>query len=220
VNNKIIFVSGIDTDIGKTIATGWLAKKWRDNGINTITQKLVQTGSCGLSADIKIHRQIMGTGLLPVDYQGLSCTAHYRAAVSPHLAASLEAKPLDLAQIEKATAYLCTHYQQVLIEGAGGLMVPLNNELLTIEYIARQKWPVILVTSARLGSINHSLLSLLALVHYGVPLHAIAWNSRDDALNPIITADSRDFIRTRTLAMFPQARWYDIPILTSDLLKS
>ncbi len=66
------FVSGIDTDTGKSYATGYLAKLWNGQGIRTITQKLIQTGNNGLSEDIELHRRIMGTGLLPEDTDGLT----------------------------------------------------------------------------------------------------------------------------------------------------
>ncbi|WP_409516606.1 ATP-dependent dethiobiotin synthetase BioD, partial [Acinetobacter variabilis] len=62
MNANIYFVSGIDTGIGKTYATGFLAKIWNAQGIRTITQKLIQTGNTDLSEDIEQHRKIMGCG--------------------------------------------------------------------------------------------------------------------------------------------------------------
>jgi cobyric acid synthase len=64
---------------------------------------------------------------------------------------------------DTATQELAAQYEIVLVEGAGGLMVPLTENLLTIDYIQQQAYPVILVTSGRLGSINHTLLSFAAL---------------------------------------------------------
>ncbi|MEF9994856.1 MAG: dethiobiotin synthase, partial [Acinetobacter sp.] len=63
----IYFVSGIDTEIGKTYATGYLAKRWTAQGQRVITQKLVQTGNVDVSEDIAKHREIMGTGWFPED---------------------------------------------------------------------------------------------------------------------------------------------------------
>jgi len=216
MSGQVFFVSGIDTNIGKTVATGYLAKCWLDAGLKVITQKLVQTGSHSLmDSDIAQHRNIMGTGFLPADEQEMTCPARYLDPVSPHLAAQLAQKPLDLPAIAQATAQLCTHYERVLLEGAGGLMVPLSANMLTIDYLAQQNWPVILVTSARLGSLNHSLLSLHALLTRGITLHAVAWNERDDQLNQAITADSRHFIYMWMRRYFPQAQWYDIPVLAA-----
>ena len=68
------------------------------------------------------------------------------------------------------------HYNQILIEAAGGLMVPLNFDMLTIEYIRERHYPVVLVTSGKLGSINHTLLSLFACAQYGIKILAVIYN--------------------------------------------
>ena len=65
----IYFISGIDTGIGKTYTTGYLAKLWREQGQNVITQKLVQTGNVGFSEDIQQHRDIMGIAEFPEDIE-------------------------------------------------------------------------------------------------------------------------------------------------------
>lgn len=62
-----IFITGIGTDVGKSYATGWLARELNDNGISCITQKMIQTGNVDMSEDIERHRKIMETGLLAVD---------------------------------------------------------------------------------------------------------------------------------------------------------
>jgi len=216
MSGQVFFVSGIDTGIGKTIATGYLARRWMDAGLKVMTQKLVQTGSHSLmDSDIAQHRHIMGTGLLAADDEGMTCPVRYSDPVSPHLAAQLAQKPVDLLAITQATTQLCADYERVLLEGAGGLMVPLSADVLTIDYLEQHHWPVILVTSARLGSLNHTLLSLHALRQRQIRLHALAWNERDDALNPAITADSRVFLQTWLSRYFSLAQWYDIPVLAS-----
>lgn len=211
MSGKVVFVSGIDTEIGKTVVTGWLAQQWAAQGENVITQKLVQTGCVGASDDILLHRRIMGTGLFDEDRDGTTMPALFAYPASPHLAARLEQRVLDLAAIESATARLCERYETVLIEGAGGLMVPLTEQLLTIDYVAQKGWPVLLVTSGRLGSINHTLLSLEAIAARGIALEGVAWNSRDDSGDEVIAADSRGFIRNWVMDIFPDSVWYDVP---------
>ena len=211
MSGKIVFVSGIDTEIGKTVVTGWLAQQWAAQGVDVITQKLVQTGCVGASDDILLHRRIMGTGLFDEDRDGTTMPALFAYPASPHLAARLEQRTLDLSAIEAATARLCERYETVLIEGAGGLMVPLTEQLLTIDYVAEKGWPLLLVTSGRLGSINHTLLSLEAIAARGIALHGVAWNSRDDSSDEVIAGDSRGFIRDWVLKRFPDAVWYDVP---------
>ncbi|AUZ56071.1 dethiobiotin synthase [Stenotrophomonas acidaminiphila] len=216
MNGEVIFVGGIDTEIGKTVVTGWLARQWLDQGSEVITQKLVQTGCVGASDDILLHRRLMGCGLFEEDRDGTTMPALYAYPASPHLAARLEGRALDLDVIGAATARLRARYATVLVEGAGGLLVPLTPDLLTLDYVARQGWPVLLVTSGRLGSINHTLLSLEAIAARGVALHGIAWNSRDDGSDEVIAAESRRYLRGWMQARFPQAHWYDVPLLALD----
>ena len=74
MKNNVYFVSGTDTGVGKSYATGYLAKVWNASGRRTITQKLVQTGNTDVSEDIEVHRKIMGCGMLPED--GLKLTIY------------------------------------------------------------------------------------------------------------------------------------------------
>ena len=212
MNANIYFVSGIDTGIGKTYATGFLAKIWNAHGIRTITQKLIQTGNTDLSEDIEQHRQIMGCGLLPEDQQKLTMPEIYSYPASPHLAARLDQRPVDFQKIEQATQQLAAQFDRVLLEGAGGLMVPLTEDLLTVDYIAAQQLPVILVTSGRLGSINHTLLSLELLKQRKIELYALAFNHADDAQDEVIAQDTIQYLQQCLQKDFSNAQWLDIPV--------
>ena len=188
--DNVYFVSGIDTGIGKSYATGYLAKLWNARGVRTITQKLVQTGNTGTSEDIELHRKIMGCGMLPEDMAGLTMPEIFSYPCSPHLAAEIDGRPIDFDRIAGATDRLSETYDAVLIEGAGGLMVPLTRNFLTIDYVARKGYPLVFVTSGRLGSINHLLLSLEAVCHRNIRLHAVLYN--------MYPADDDEIIRQDT----------------------
>ncbi|MFC3903100.1 dethiobiotin synthase [Acinetobacter marinus] len=209
----IYFISGIDTDIGKTVATGMLARQLLDQGVSIITQKLVQTGNDGFSEDIAKHRQLMQKDDFPEDGEGLTAPQIFKYPASPHLATRLENTHLDLEKITSATQVLAERYDVVLLEGAGGLMVPLTTDLLTIDYVAQHNYPIILVTSGRLGSINHTLLSLYALKQFGVSFHSIVFNAIHDAQDQVIAQDTRHYLQQKMIAMFPQAQWIELPKL-------
>ncbi|WP_037586354.1 dethiobiotin synthase [Stenoxybacter acetivorans] len=215
MTGQVYFVSGIDTHIGKTYATGFLARQWQAQGMRVITQKLVQTGNDAFSEDIAEHRRIMGIARLPEDISGITAPEIFPYPASPHLAAQLAGRYLDLAKIRAATQQLRQRYDLVLLEGAGGLMVPLTADLLTIDYIAAQQYPVILVSSGRLGSINHTLLSLEALHRRGLSLYALAYNLRDESKDRLISQDSAAFLQQQLLQYFPNAQWLEIPILAA-----
>ena len=209
----IYFVSGIDTGIGKTYTTGYLAKLWNAQGQQVITQKLIQTGNVDVSEDIQQHREIMGTGWLPEDESKLTMPEIFSYPASPHLATKLDGRDIDFAKIEAATQQLAEKFEVVLLEGAGGLMVPLTTELMTIDYLEQKKFPVILVSSGRLGSINHTLLSLEALKARGLSLYALAYNLNDESQDPLISKDTSEYLKAYLAKHFPEAQWIDIPIL-------
>ncbi len=195
MSGQIYFVSGIDTEIGKTYATGFLAKLWTEQGKKVITQKLIQTGNADISEDIQKHREIMGQGWFQEDHDKLTMPEIFSYPASPHLATRLDNREIDFQKIENATQTLAERFEIVLLEGAGGLMVPLTTSLLTIDYVAQHQFPVILVTSGRLGSINHTLLSLEALKSRGLKLKALVYNLKDESKDPLISQDTSNYLK-------------------------
>ena len=171
----VYFISGIDTGVGKSFAAGWIAREWNKNGINTVTQKFIQTGNTCFSEDILIHRKIMGAEL-PDEEIPYVMPEIFSFPASPHLSARIDNRPVDLKKIEASTDWLIQKYDAVLIEGAGGIMVPISGNYLTIDYIKEKNYPVILVTSGKLGSINHTLLTLDAIRIRGLSLYALVYN--------------------------------------------
>ncbi|OOT49848.1 dethiobiotin synthase [Acinetobacter pittii] len=210
MSGQIYFVSGIDTEIGKTYATGFLAKLWTEQGKKVITQKLIQTGNADISEDIEKHREIMGQGWFQEDHDKLTMPEIFSYPASPHLATRLDNREIDFQKIENATQTLAERFEIVLLEGAGGLMVPLTTSLLTIDYVAQHQFPVILVTSGRLGSINHTLLSLEALKSRGLKLHALVYNLKDESKDPLISQDTSNYLKDYLAIYFPEAEWIEL----------
>lgn len=210
MSGQIYFVSGIDTDIGKTYATGFLAKLWTEQGKKVITQKLIQTGNADISEDIEKHREIMGQGWFQEDHDKLTMPEIFSYPASPHLATRLDNREIDFQKIENATQTLAERFEIVLLEGAGGLMVPLTTSLLSIDYIAQHQFPVILVTSGRLGSINHTLLSLEALKSRGLKLKALVYNLKDESKDPLISQDTSNYLQDYLAVHFPEAEWIEL----------
>lgn len=209
--SEIIFVSGIDTDVGKTIATGFYAKQLMQQGKRVITQKLVQTGCQGIAEDILKHRQIQGIELLEEDHQQLTCRYVYAYPCSPHLAARMDNRPLDLMQISQDTQRLAAQYDVVLVEGAGGLAVPLNDELALIDYIQQQGYPLILVTSGKLGSINHTLLSLEVCKNRGIDIKAVIYNQYPQK-DPLIEQETMRYLQDYLARFCNEAEWIVLPV--------
>ncbi len=207
-----IFVSGIDTDAGKSYATGFLARRLAEEGKNVITMKFIQTGNGEFSEDIDVHRRIMGCGLLPEDLDHTTAPLIFSYPCSPQLAARIDNREIDLDVIDKAADRLDAGHDVVLIEGAGGLMVPLTDDFLTIDYPLSRRIPVALVTNGRLGSISHTLLALDALKNRGSELAYLLYNTHFDA-DAVIVDDTRAFLRRYLDKNFRNAVWVDVPSL-------
>lgn len=208
---NVYFVSGIDTDAGKSYATGFLAREWNKSGVRTITQKFIQTGNVGHSEDIDLHRRIMGIPFTEEDREGLTMPEIFSYPASPHLASQLDNRPIDFLKIKRATEELSRRYDRVLVEGAGGLMVPLTTELLTIDYIAREGYPLIFVTSGKLGSINHTLLSLEAIRQRGIVLDSVLYNLYPAVEDTTIQEDTMLFVQRWLREYFPQTKFILVP---------
>lgn len=204
--SEIYFISGIDTDAGKTYATGWLARRFMEEGKSVITQKFIQTGNNLESEDIVKHREIMGVPPFPEDEDYTTAPVIFHYPASAQLAAKLDGKVIDLNVIDRATLKLASRYDVVLVEGAGGLMVPITDDFFTVDYVATRRHPLILVTNGVLGSINHTILSLEAIKSRGIELHAVIYNTHFDS-DKIIAEDTQNFIHRYLHREFPDTRY-------------
>ncbi len=214
MENKVYFISGMDTNIGKSYATGYLAREWNAKGIRTITQKMIQTGNSLVSEDIKLHRHIMGCGWLPEDDERLTMPEVFTYPCSPHLASEIDKRAINFNKIKYATQQLSERFDAVLLEGAGGLMVPLTRKYLTIDYIQDNQYPLIFVVSGRLGSINHILLSLEAVQKRNIQLHTLIYNLYEDRDgDPIIREDTKTFIHQYIRNFFPETKIMELPLI-------
>lgn len=191
---KHIFISGIDTDCGKTYITGLIAKNLKIQGLNIITSKFVQTGCKGVAEDIVEHRKVMGMDLLPEDIDRTTCPFVYTFPASPHLSANTDKRPFDIDKVKQAISKLKSKYDIVLTEGAGGLTVPLTNNFLTSDYLKEKGVSVVLVSSSKLGSLNHTILSIEFCKSNKINLIAVVYNQfpTDDLT---IAKDSYLFIK-------------------------
>lgn len=207
--SEIIFISGIDTDAGKTYATGFIARELMKKGKRVATVKFIQTGCEGSSEDIEMHRKLMGIEL-PEDSEGVTAPIIFSYPASAQLAARIDNREIDLKLVDESIGKLEKNYDVVLVEGAGGLMVPITDEVLSIDYPLSRNIPVVLVTNGILGSINHTLLSLEALRYRSMELKALAYNTYFDK-DPVITEDTRGFLKRYLSRHWPGTEWIDIP---------
>jgi dethiobiotin synthetase len=153
---KQFVVTGTDTGLGKTIFAAALTE-----ALNGIYFKPVQAGLDG--TDTETVRQLTGARTLPEIYR-------LKLAASPHKAAAAEAITID-----PLTLVLPQTNAPLIVEGAGGLLVPLTQDTLFIDVFARWNAPLILCARTSLGTINHTLLSLEAIMARKIPLLGVAF---------------------------------------------
>ena len=203
-----LFITGIDTDIGKTVACGILAKTMIEKGLSVYTQKLVETGcSQGVSHDLRVHAEIVGKEFNTAN-PDLHCPYRFISPASPHLAAARDGQFVDPHFLAKQMSDLAMQADHLLVEGAGGLCVPLNNEMMIVDFVVDQQLPVVLVTSTRLGSINHTLLSLALCLSKGIDVRAIIYNHYP-IIEDWLVKDTKSVLQDKLTHSYPDALWLD-----------
>lgn len=211
---RTIFLSGIDTDAGKTYATAFLARRLMNQGYSVITQKFIQTGCHDRSEDIETHRRLMGIPLLPEDIDHTTAPIIFTYPASAQLAARIDGRDIDISLIDRSRQLLQQRYDIVIIEGAGGLMVPFTDDFLSIDYPVTRHLPVALVTNGILGSINHTLLSLEAIKARNLELPYVIYNRHFDT-DTVIADDTLGFICRYLSRHFPGTELIEMPTFHS-----
>ncbi|MBI5903947.1 MAG: dethiobiotin synthase [Deltaproteobacteria bacterium] len=174
---KGVFVTGTDTGVGKTVVCGLLARYLRAQGIRAVTQKWVQTGTGGEPTDLQVHRRLMGIpGDVPEAELHDLCPYRFPFPASPHLSAAREGAVVDAEVIGAAYRRLAAAHDAVLVEGAGGVLVPLSLRLLTVDLVARLGMSAVVVVGNRLGCVNHALLAVEAIRLRGIRPVALVFN--------------------------------------------
>lgn len=190
-NLKSVFVTGTDTEVGKTIITGLLARYIAENGFKVITQKWIQTGSSGFADDIDTHLKLMKLARADIkDCLPLVCPYVFKYPSSPHLAAKLEKRKISQTKIKKSFLALSKRFDCVIVEGIGGALVPFNEKNLVIDIAAELKLPALIVTDNKLGAVNHTLLTIEAIKKRKMNISPIVFNNTKPVADNIITEDN------------------------------
>ncbi len=193
---KAIFVAGTDTGVGKTVITGLLGRYLLENGYRVVTQKWIQTGSRKYKNDIDQHLKLMNKRRS--DYHSHlkeMVPYEFKMAASPHLAARLENRRISESVIKKSLARLSKDFDFVIIEGIGGLLVPIDGKKLVIDIVRRMRLPVLLVAGNRLGAINSTLLSIEALRSRKMKILGVIFNNNSKGQDEMILKDNPKIVK-------------------------
>jgi len=194
-----VFVTGTDTEVGKTVVCGLLGRFLLDAGCNAVTQKWIQTGCNGFPADIDVHLELMGKSRQDLkDFLPDVCPYRFSFPASGHLAAELEGKTIEPAKIKDSFCKLRKNFDFIIAEGIGGVLVPFDRQSLVIDIAKELELPVVIVAANKLGAINHTLLTIEAVKARGLKILGIIFNSRceKEKTDEIILADNLRIIGT------------------------
>jgi len=188
---KAVFVAGTDTGAGKSVITGLLAGYLLDSGYRVVTQKWVQTGSAGRSPDIDTHLELMAKRRKDFCGHLRSMEPYiFKLAASPHLASGVEKKRIRLGKIRRSFNSLSAKFDRVIVEGSGGLLVPLDKEKLLIDAVKEMSLPVLLVAPNRLGAINSALLSIEAMRSRDIKIVGVIFNNNIKGEDGLVLKDN------------------------------
>ena len=179
-NPKGYFVTATGTDVGKTFITALLVKKWRDSGIDAGYYKAALSG-----AELRDGKWVAGDAdyvkriaNLP-DSQEQLVSYVYKEAVSPHLAARKEGNPVELAKVKDDFDAACARHEFVFAEGSGGIICPIrydDQKIFLVDIMKTLNLPLLIVTTAALGSINACVLTVEYARNCGLDVRGLIVN--------------------------------------------
>src|SRR5208337_4355407 len=174
---KGVFITGTDTDAGKTIAAAAVLVWMRACGIDAVPMKPVQTGGVMQggtmqSPDLTFCLRMAELRPDPEELQDM-VPFIYEPACSPHLAAAKTGREISFDRILEAFRSLLRRHERVVVEGAGGVLAPVSGNQTMIDLMTMLGLPVILAARPGLGTINHTLLSIREIERSGLELLGI-----------------------------------------------
>lgn len=178
--NRGFFITATDTDAGKTWVSLGIIELLKSKGIKTAVMKPVSAG-CRSTADglrNEDAERLQQAANIDLPYEAINPYA-YEAAIAPHIAALQQGSNIRLDRIKAAYELLCSDAQYIVVEGAGGWQVPINETQSMADVAAILGLPVVIVVAMKLGCLNHAILTLDNIKKSGLPLAGWVANTVD-----------------------------------------
>lgn len=179
-SEKAIYVTGTDTNVGKTFICALLLGFLRDRGIDAGYQKWVSTGG-EEPEDLLFCMEKTGQNYTRQDIEK-QVPYRFLLPASPHLAAEQEGKKIDPELLKKRFYDYAREKELLVVEGVGGLMVPLRRDLLLVDFLVGFQLPTLIVARSGLGTLNHTLLTIEALRNRQIPILGVVFSDEERGL--------------------------------------
>lgn len=180
-----IFVTGTGTEIGKTVIAGGLAASLKQSGTNVGVMKPISTGDTADARFLKHAAQID-------DELSVINPVYLRHPLAPSVAARIEGIEIDLSCVEAGFAGLQEKYDFLIVEGVGGIAVPIQDDFFVVHLIQRLQLPILIVAAVGLGTLNHTLLTVAFARQFNLQIVGIVLNGLSpeaagiaEATNPV-----------------------------------
>jgi dethiobiotin synthetase len=192
--NNSLFITGTDTSVGKTFVGARFLEFLKTKGIQAGYQKWIATG---------VEAEVPEDLALCLDAAGISPTPElaaqhvpycFRFPASPHLAAEMEDRTVAAEHIIENYKALASRYEWLIVEGVGGLMVPLRRDLLLVDLLAQLQPKTLVVARSGLGTLNHTLLTLEALRHRQIPVLGVVFSDSAAEEDEMLVQDNMQTI--------------------------
>lgn len=174
-----VFITGTDTAAGKTTVACALLRGYVAAGLRAVGMKPIAAGSGNANGDL-VALAAAGNVDAPI---GERCPYAFEEAIAPHLAARAVGITIDLSRIRESYKALTSRADRIVVEGAGGALVPLGKRFDMLDIARVLRLPVLMVVGVRLGCLNHALLTSLAIRARGLDLAGWIANGIDASMD-------------------------------------
>lgn len=219
-----VFITGTDTGVGKTVVSALLGLIYQAAGLTVGYLKPVETGAAKVGdelipADAKFVTAVLGLEDEPIE---MLCPYRYEQPVSPHLAVILSKRPVKSPNILECFNYLDRRYDAVIVEGAGGLLVPVSPNYMIADMVRDLGLPLLITARPGLGTINHTLLTVAAALQAELYVEGVVINRYPE--NPGLVERNNpkaiaEYSGIPVLALVPEIAGLDPENPDIDLLK-
>lgn len=181
-----VFVTGTDTGVGKTVAACGLVRGLREQGIDVGVMKPIETG---VGPEGPLDAQALRDAAKSSDSLDLVCPQQFELPAAPTVAAAAEGRSVAMDRVDNALRELTARHDFLVVEGAGGLLVPVAPGLTMADLALRWALPAVVVARASLGTINHTRLTLEAARGRGLEVRGLVISHASGALSAADTAN-------------------------------
>ena len=196
---KGYFITGTDTGVGKTLVAGGIAALFKNKGTNVGVMKPIATGCKRVDNNLVSDDAVFLKSIAEVeDEYALINPVNFEQPLAPSIAARLSNTKIDIEKVRTSYDILCERHDYMIVEGIGGLLVPIDEYYFVVDMAEEMELPVIVVCSPTLGTINHTLLTVSYARQHGLDVKGIIINESAENCDTIVKDTNTDEIKRLT----------------------